>query len=198
MRKIDLSKDSFMKLKKLLEEELRPQDKWLQINPDKYPDELITLVKKAYQKAPMGSFIKSRADLGGSDWKAINLSKDENINATVFYREARSNEPFRNKKIRGIGHDGSSEAINTVLGKLKEMLSSGEYWVEASDALEHILYKLNVPYVKSEVTARRTFPGRKLTFIKRKQDEGDKYSGRYTRMEGGRKITETIFGKPKF
>ena len=186
-----------MKLKKILEE-LKPQDTWLQINPDKYSDELITLVKKAYQKAPMGSFIKTKADLAGSDWKAINLSKDENINATVFYRKARGNEPFRNKKIRGIGHDNSNEAISIVLNKLKEMLSSGEYWVEASDALEYILYRLNVPYVRSEITARRTFPGRKLSFIKKKQDEGDKYSGKYTRMEDGRKITETIFGKPKF
>jgi len=186
-----------MKLKKILEE-LKPQNAWLEINPEEYSDELIDIVKKAYEKAPMGSFIKSKSDLAGSDWKAINLSKDENINATVFYRDARSDEPFKNKKIRGIGHDGSSESINIVLNKLKEMLSSGEYWVEASDALEHILYKLGVPYVRSEITARRTFPGRKLTFIKKKQDEGDRYSGRYTRMEGGRKITETIFGKPRF
>jgi len=186
-----------MKLRKIIEE-LRPKDEWIQINPEKYSNELIELVKTAYQKAPMGSFVNTKRDLVGSDWKAINLSKDENINATIFYREARSNEPFTNKKIRGIGHDGSSDSINTVLNKLKEMLTSGEYWVEASDALEHILYKLNVPFVRSEVNARRTFPGRKLRFIKKKSDPEDFYSGRYKRYEGGREIIETIFGKPKF
>lgn len=186
-----------MKIKNIIEE-LSSKNSWEEVNPSEYYEELISLVQQAYAKTEMGSFVNSKRDAMSSRWKAVDLDDDPDLDATVFYREPRPGENWKNFKIRGIGHDNSREAINAVLGKLKEMLNSGQYWVEASGALEHILYKLNVPFVRSEVNARRTFPGRKLRFVKKKSDPEDFYSGRYKRYEGGKEIVETIFGKPKF
>lgn len=183
-----------MKFKQILEE-LKSKNTWEGITPNEYSNELIKLVQEAYKKAPLGSFINSSKDLAGSDWIAIDLDDDPDIDATVFYRNSKSDEPFSNKKIQGMGHDGSKNAITIVLNKLKSMLSSGEYWVEASDKLEDILYKLDAPFVKNQITARRLFPKKKLNFIK---ETGSSFSGRYTRTTSDKTITETIFGKPKF
>ena len=186
-----------MKLKNILEE-LSAKNSWEDVKPEVYWEELIPLVQKAYAKSNMGSFVNNKRDTMDSDWLAADLDDDPDLDATVFYRGPRSDENWKNYKIRGIGHDNSKKAIDATLNKLKQMLSSGQYWVEASDALEHILYKLGAPFVRSEVNARRTFPGRKLRFIKKKSDPEDFYSGRYKRYEGDREVIETIFGKPKF
>ena len=40
--------------------------------------------------------------------------------------------------------------INLILKKLSNLLNQKGVWVEASDALEHILYKMGVPYIEDE------------------------------------------------
>jgi hypothetical protein len=92
-------------------------------------------------------------------------------------------------KIQGIGHDGSREAINILLNRLKKLLNKNGTWTEASEAMEHILYKLGVPYVKDESLAQKIFPKTNLKFL------GDR--GKYIRDVGSKKVKETIFGKPK-
>jgi len=180
-------------LKKLLYEILEdkeiPKKKWTDVNPLQFSDDLINLVQTAYKKSPEGSFVNTKGDLVGSDWHSIDIDDNPDIDATIFYRKARGNEPWTGKKIQGIGHDGSRDAINVVLNRLKKLLNKNGVWVEASDALEHILYKLGVPYVKDEEYAKKIFPKSNLKFI------GDK--GKYTRNVGSKKIKETIFGKPK-
>lgn len=157
---------------------------------EKYDDELINLVQNAYAKTPAGSFVNAKKDLIEPDWVSIDFDDEPDIDATVFYRGSRANEPWVGKKIQGIGHDGSREAINMALTKLRGLLSQNGYWVEASDALEHIMYKLQVPYVNSEEYAQRIFPKTEVTFI------GDR--GKYHRKLTNEKvIKETIFGKPK-
>ncbi len=161
---------------------------WLDADPSEYDDELISLVQTAYQNAPMGSFIRSSRDVMQSDWKASDVDDDNALDATVFYRPPRAGETWTNFKIQGIGHDGSKEAIKAVLNKLESMILSGEYWIEASDALEHVLYKRDVPFVDDERYAAMVFPNTGLTM--------SGAQGRYTRKANSQEIHETIFGDP--
>lgn len=166
-----------------------PKRKWVDVEPMKYADDLISIVQKAYQKAPEGSFIRSKRDLHGSDWHSIDIDDQPDIDATIFYRNSRSGETWKGKKIQGIGHDGSRRAIDVVLSRLKKLLKQRGVWVEASDALEHVLYKSGISYIDDEETARKVFPNSDLTMI------GDR--GKYIRtLPSGKKIKETIFGNP--
>jgi hypothetical protein len=177
-----------IRLKELLSE--IPKKKWTNVEPMKYADDLITIVQQAYKKAPEGSFIRSKRDLAGSDWHSIDIDDKPDIDATIFYRTARAGEPWQGQKIQGIGHDGSRESIDAVLNRLKLLLTKKGNWVEASDALEHILYKMGVRYISDEGEAQKVFPNSNLKMT------GDR--GKYVReLGGGKKIKETIFGFPK-
>lgn len=123
-----------------------------------YDEELIDLVQTAYEKTPEGSFVNTKKDLIEPDWVSIDFDDEPDLDATIFYRSSRAQESWVGKKIQGIGHDGSREAINMVLTKLKGLLTQNGYWVEASDALQHILYKLQAPYVNSEEYAQKNLP----------------------------------------
>lgn len=177
-------------ISKALNETL-PKNKWIDIdNKSQYSDELIDLVQTAYKKSSEGSFINTKKDIIPSEWLSIDFDENPDIDATIFYRKSRPNETWSGKKIQGIGHDGTREAINIVLNKLNKLLNQNGNWVEASEALEHILYKLGVPYIKNEKKAKNIFPNSNLKMT------GDK--GKYERtLENGKKIKETIFGKPQ-
>ena len=170
--------------------EALPKGKWTDVEPTKYSEDLIDLVQTAYKSAPEGSFIRSKADLMGSDWHSIDYDKNPDVDATIFYRKARGSEPWNGLKIQGIGHNGDRPSIDLLLKRLKSLLNKSGVWVEASDALEHVLYKMGVPYVEDEEYARKIFPNSDLKM------KGDR--GKYTRkIAGGKVIKETIFGKPK-
>ena len=169
--------------------ETLPKKKWTKVDPEPFSDELISLVQTAYKNTPEGSFINTKRDLAEPDWLSIDFDENPDIDATIFYREARPNESWTGKKIQGLGHDGSREAINVMFNKFKEMLNQSGVWVESSDAVEHVLYKTGVSYVDSEEEAQKIFPDSNLKFI------GDK--GKYTRSIGSKQVKETIFGKPK-
>ena len=163
--------------------------KWQDINPMDRAEELIDLVQTAYRKAPEGSFVNTKSDLQGSEWHSIDYNKDPLVDATIFYRKARSNESWKGLKIQGIGHNGERPSIDLVLKRLKTLLNKSGIWVEASDAMEHVLYKMGAPYVSDEEYAQRMFPDTDLKMA------GDR--GKYTRKVGSKVIKETIFGKPK-
>jgi hypothetical protein len=165
-----------------------PKNKWVDVDPIKYSDDLISVVQTAYKNAPKGSFINSKKDLIGSDWHSIDIDTDPDVDATIFYRKARGNESWKGIKIQGIGHDGSRPSIEKVLGRLKSMLFKKGVWIEASDALEHVLYKYGVKYISDEEMARKVFPNTDLEFT------GNR--GQYTRFAGSVKVKETIFGNP--
>ena len=165
--------------------------KWQDLDkPEKYADNLIQIVQMAYQKAPDGSFIRSKRDVKQSEWQALNYSKNPTINATIFYRRSRSDEPWKGIKIQGIGHDGDRAAIDVLLKRLKTLLNKKGIWVEASDAMEHVLYKLGAPYVDDEEFARKVFPDTNLKMTGKR--------GQYTRRlkDSPKRVTETIFGQP--
>lgn len=162
-------------------------------NQDKteFSDELVSLVSNAYKQTSQGSFVNELKDVLPSDWLSIDFDEDPNIDATIFYRKARVNEPWSGNKIQGIGHDGSRVAINKVMDKLQNLLNNNtEWWVEASGALEHVLYKRGVKYLALESRLRRIFNDSSLQMV------GDR--GKYTRtLPNGIAIIETVFGEPK-
>jgi hypothetical protein len=166
-----------------------PKKKWVNVNPEEHSEDLIDLVQTAYQKAPEGSFINSKADLNGSDWHSIDFDDEPDVDATIFYRNSRPGETWKGKKIQGVGHDGSRQAIGIMLKKFKALLNKNGVWVEASGAIEHILYKMGVPYIDDEKIAQKIFPNTDLEF------NGNK--GEYARNVGSKRVEETIFGKPK-
>ena len=160
-------------------------------DPDKkeFSNELISIVRNAYNKTPYGSFVKSIKDVLPSDWLSIDFDNEPDIDATIFYREARSTETWDGYKIQGIGHDGDRSAIDKLLKKLFTLLNKDGWWVEASDALEHILYKNNIQYINEEDLLQKIFNDSNLKLI------GDR--GKYERyLPGGKKIVESVFGSP--
>ena len=169
-------------------EEAIPKNKWVNVDPEEHSEELIELVQTAYKKSPEGSFINTKKDLIEPDWNSIDFDDDSKLDVTIFYRGPRKNETWKGKKIQGIGHDGSREAVNLLLSRLKSLLNKKGNWIEASDAVEHILYKMGVHYIDDEKTAQLIFPNSNLKFI------GDK--GKYTRDISTKTIKETIFGYP--
>lgn len=165
-----------------------PKNKWVKTDPIEYDDELISLVQNAYKNTPEGSFINTKWDDVKSDWLSIDIDEYPELDATIFYRGPREDETWTGKKLQGIGHDGSIESINILLNKLNKLLNDNGIWIEASDQLEKILYKMNVPYVSDEELVIKIFPNRELKFI------GDK--GKYIRKSKEKELKETIFGKP--
>jgi hypothetical protein len=180
---------NFISFKQWLNE-IFPKMQWELADPEEYGEDLVTLVQTAYRSTPKGSFINTKRDAVESDWLAIDLDDDPDLDATIFYRGPRTGETWKGKKIQGVGHDGSRAAIHIMLDKMKKLLLSDEhFWVECSDAMEHVLYQLLVPHVDEE-TAQKVFPNTDLKFI------GDR--GKYTRkLPHGEIVKETIFGNPE-
>ena len=149
-------------------------------------DNIIDLIKTAYSSTKFGSFVTSKSDLTKSIfWKSIDNDTDPHADAIIFGRKSPNGI-----KIQGIGHDGDKNSKDDIIKKLVSILKTPGYWIEASDALEHTLYKNNIPYVSSEKVGQSIFPNTNLKMI------GDK--GKYERtLENGTKIRETIFGRPK-
>lgn len=176
-----------------------PKNRWTFVTTTtaktKLAPNFIDLVQTAYEKTPEGSFVNTLKDVLSSEWIAFDFpgEKSGNPNCVIFYRKNRSNEPWNGWKIQGIGHDSTRPAIDKVIKQVKTQLKKDGWWVEASDALEHLLYKDKyVKYVNSEILANQIFPNSSLKML----DDNLK-PGRYSRKVGGHVVKETIFGKPK-
>ena len=152
----------------------------------KISNNIIDLVQTAYKTTKDGSFVNSKSDINKSQfWNAIDIDNTEDADAVIFGRKTKFGI-----KIQGIGHDGEQKSKAEVLKRNAKILNINGYWVEASDAMEHIFYKMGVPYISSEKVAQSIFPNTDLKMTGKK--------GQYTRKLGnGKEITETIFGKPK-
>lgn len=166
--------------------------KIISANSDKleFSPELISLVQQAYSKTPEGSFVNTTRDVLPSDWNSIDLDSDEDIDATIFYRSARPQESWTGQKIQGIGHDGNRNSIDQILNKLVTLLKGNDqWWIEASDALEHVLYKKNANYIEDVSILQHIFSDPNLNLI------GDR--GKYNRQLSENKfIQESVFGMP--
>ena len=146
--------------------------------------DVIDLIQTAY-KNTKGSYVNSKKDINRSVfWDVIDVDGEFDADAVIFGRKS----PF-GIKIQGIGHDGEQKSKKVVIAKIVKLLNTSGYWIEASDALENVLYKSGTNYIKSEKIAQSILPNSELKIT------GNK--GQYTRkLETGQTITETIFGKP--
>ena len=153
----------------------------------KISDNIIDLIKTAYKNTPHGSFVNSEEDmLRSSDWYAIDIDNEQDADAVVFGRKTEFG-----LKIQGIGHDGDKTSKKIVMDKMFSLLNREGFWVEASDKIEYLLYKNNIPYIEDVKHIKRLFPDSEIYM------EGEK--GKYTRTLSNNKTTkETVFGKPIF
>lgn len=153
-----------------------------------YSQELINLVNTAYANTNYGSFIKSVKEVLPSDWRVLDWDQDPDLDVCIFYRGPRSKEQWRGYKIQGIGHDGSRGSKDRAISKTQELLSKPGWWLESSDAMRHILKKLNTKAVTDVSTLKKLFNDPNIKMI----DDDT-----YTRvLSDGKQVTETVFGNP--
>lgn len=170
-----------------------PKNQWQLVvsNGDKEElgTDLVSLVKNAYSNTPQGSFVNSIKDVIPSDWNVIDWDQDPDVDACVFYRTNRGNESWNGYKIQGLGHDGTRTSKDKAINKIRELLSKPGVWIESSDAMRHLLKKLNVPSVTDEQVLQKLFKDPDL-----KMTSDDTY---VRKLASGLKVTETVFGNPK-
>lgn len=183
-----------MKVNQLITEFLKlTKNRWEDIDDaeDKkhYGDELTKLVKTAYGKSSLGSFVNSQKDVDISDWLVLDWDKDPEIDATIFYRLPRSSEKWTGFKIQGTGHDGSAGSKEAIFDKLVKQLSEPKWWIEASGHLRKVLLKKNCRVVTDIEVIRKLFNNNSIELDK---------SGAYTRplSNGSHTEQESVFGKP--
>lgn len=182
-----------MRAAEILSELELPKNAWELIvsNADKEEvgGDLVGLVQQAYSSTPQGSFVNSIKDVIPSDWNVIDWDQDPDVDATVFYRKNRQGETWIGYKVQGLGHDGTRTSKDKAVAKIQEMLARPGVWIESSDAMRHILKKLNTPSVTNVKLLQQLFNDPSLTMI----DE-DTYK---RKLPSGQVITETVFGNPK-
>jgi hypothetical protein len=170
-----------------------PKNVWELIisNADKHEvgTELVDLVKNAYSVTPRGSMVNSLKDVIPSDWHVIDWDPDPDVDATIFYRYNRPGERWEGRKIQGIGHDGTRTSKNKAIAKLNELLSEPGCWIESSDALRHVLKKLNSRSITNERFLQKLFNDPDLYMV-----DQDTY---IRELGDGATIRETVFGRPK-
>lgn len=180
-----------MKVSEIILEFQLPKNKWelLVSAADKheFSGELVDLVKQAYAKTPMGSFVQSMHDVVPSDWLVIDWDPQPGVDAAVFYRGPRGNERWTGFKIQGLGHDGQQTSKAKATQKVSEYLNKPGWWIESSDAMRRVLSKSGAQPVTDVNTLRRLFNDNSLTMI-------DEIT--YTRTIPSGTITETVFGRP--
>lgn len=169
-----------------------PKNSWEMLisNGDKHElgQELVDLVRHAYSNTPQGSFVNSIADVIPSDWKIIDWDKDPDVDATIFYRVNRAGENWSGYKIQGLGHDGQRTSKDKAIQQMVHQLGKNGWWVESSDAMEHILKKAGLKPVSDVNTLRRLFNDPKLTMT-----DDDSYT---RKTPNGQLLNETVFGNP--
>lgn len=180
-----------MQIKEIINELALQQNQWETListaDKEEAGDELVNLVKHAYNNTPEGSFVNSLKDVIPSDWEVIDWDGDTSINATVFFRKPRGNENWTGYKIQGLGHDGQRKSKDIAIKKMIHMLDQRGYWLEGSDAMRAVLKKFNVPAISNEQFLQRLFNDSQLRMI-----DHDTYQ----RKLSNRMITESVFGKP--
>jgi hypothetical protein len=160
-----------------------------------HADNLINLVKTAYNNTPMGSFIQTVNDLLPSDWQVINLDSDPEIESSVFYRKNRPNETWVGNKIQGIGHDGKIyngvKSSKYAVDKIVELVNEPGWWIEVSDALRSVLlnrYIDRINIIKDVELLKKLYKDPNLKML-------DDYTYRRT-LSNNDQVIETTVGYP--
>lgn len=181
-----------MRANEFLQELQLPKNKWEVVMSSSVKQEvgseLVDLVKTAYSNTTKGSLVNSLKDVIPSDWNVIDWDKDPDIDSCVFYRHNRPNESWVGYKIQGIGHDGTRTSKDYAINKVQELLTKNGVWIESSDAMRHVLKKLNSTPITDQDFLRKLFNDNELTMV-----DIDTYERMLT---DGTVVRETVFGKP--
>ncbi len=164
-----------------------PLNKWFLLTPEYkilLSDKLIRLVNNAYKKTTLGSFVNNLNDVINSEWLVLTRN---NIDAAIFFRKQRINEPWIGYKIQGVGHNGLTYSKNELLLMLEYLLNINGWWGEASERIEQVMRSYNIPIISDEELIMNLFPGEIKTIT----------NDVYERIINNKLIVkETIFGKP--
>jgi hypothetical protein len=181
-----------MRAREFLSEFQLPKNRWELIisNNDKHElgDNLVDLVKHAYHNTPHGSFVNSIRDVIPSDWNVIDWDSDPDVDSCVFYRKERPDESWKGYKIQGLGHDGAKVSKQKAINKIQQMLNKSGVWIESSDAMRHVLKKLEVKAITDEEFLKKLFKDPSIKMI-----DSDTYS---RTLPNGLQVRETVFGNP--
>jgi len=175
--------------KQFLQDEVR-KNIWTHLSSkdkEDYSSDLLDIVGNAYKNTSLGAFVKSIVDVKGSEWIALDYDPEEDIDTAVFYRLPRANEKWVGKKVQGIGHDGQSASKEKLMKKLVDLLNSGGWWIEASEALAKSLKKKGAYNERDEDLLKEIFP----SIVKFHED------GSYDRKIDGKIHNEFVFGHVK-
>ena len=179
-----------MRYSELIERDL-PKHSWqsLTADPDKqeFGQELVNLVQNAYKNTPLGSHVNSISDVVPSDWIVLDWDGEPDVDTVLFYRVSRPGESWKGNKIQGLGHDGQQGSKQKAIQKLESVLKQSGWWIESSDAMQHILRK-SMPAVTDEAFLQKLFNDPKL-----KMTGPDEY---VRTLGNGKQIKETVFGIP--
>lgn len=174
-----------IKLIDLLNEIDIPKNTWKPISSKELKDiedDILDLIKTAYE--PIGGHpnYKTPGDLAGSDYEVIDLDDDSEIDAVTVTKS----RPGGTKYV-GLGHDGSSQGKRGSIGRTIDGLNNQGAYIEASGKMADILTKANVTQITDEDIIRKALRGKTLEMY----DDGS-----YTRYLGGKKYRKLMFGKP--
>lgn len=174
-----------MKLAKLLKEVAQGWEELTGSDLEQYRDELFNLIQIAYQ--PIGGHlnIKSKNDINLNDlsfWIASDVDDDNEYDAMQPGKSTK----FGVKLTVGAS-DGGTTAKRVLIRKLKSLLNTTGFYLEASEKLESILDRLGLQYIDDPLEIK-TVLNKEIQYI------GD---GWYNRDIGGKIIKKRLYGKPK-
>jgi hypothetical protein len=151
-----------MKLKKIVESIFIEKGKWTMIpheEIDQFEKRIFDLISAVY--APIGGNpnFKTPSDVKNAknDYEALELNQDGQPEAVSVSKH----QPAGTKLV-ATAHDGSKEAIRTVLRHKIELLNHTGYFAEVSGRVKDILLANNVPVVDDEETVKKLSVGKKL------------------------------------
>jgi hypothetical protein len=177
-----------MKLTSLLKEIQLEKGKWETIPHNEiehYEKKLLDLINIAYTKVGGNPNFRSPQDIRNpkNDYEVIDIDADNDIDAASISKKTPAGT-----KLVATAHDGSREAIHTIIRHKIELLNHVGYFSEVSGKLKDILLANHVQPVTDEEIVRKVLVGKDIEWL------GD---GTYSREIGGHKFVKMMVGKPR-
>lgn len=177
-----------MKLIDIINEIHLEKGKWEMIphsEIDAYEQRILDLIKRTY--APLGGHpnFNSTRDIHSPehDYEVLDSDGDEQPEATSVSKDTRAGT-----KLVASAHDGSKEAVKSLIRHKIELLNKEGYFAEVSGKLLDILLHHGVGVVNDKDVVERALVGKRIEW------HGD---GTYTRDIGGKSYKKVMVGKPK-
>lgn len=176
-----------MKLKDIIAEINLEKGKWQMIphnEIEQYEQRILDLIQRTY--APIGGNpnFKTTKDVANpkNDYEVYDKDGDQVPDATSVSRKTPAGV-----KMVATAHDGSRDAIHSVIRHKIELLNTSGYFAEVSGKIKDILVNNNVPIVTDRATVEKALAGKTIKWV------GD---GTYSREIEGHTYVKTMVGKP--